>query len=90
MFLDSGRWNEWQKFENLFSLDCQNKMNFTIKWVCYVHSPLPMGKIWAHIARVYRKNSDFCVSVFFSISMALQITVLIFKSGHMDPYYTQR
>ena len=24
VFLDSGHWNEWQKFENQFSLDFEN------------------------------------------------------------------
>ena len=37
----------------------------SIKRVCYIHLPLPMGIIWAHLAKVYYPNSDFCFSVLF-------------------------
>ena len=40
--------------------------------------------------RVYCPNSDFSFSVFVWTSMALQITVLIVKSGHIELYFTHK
>ena len=75
----------WMTNISIFSWFLKKK-KCTLKRVCYIHSPL----IWAHMAKVNCPNNDFSFRVFVWTSVALQITVLIVKSGHMDSYFKHK
>ena len=59
VFLDSSRWDEWQKFENLFSLDFEKQNEFYYEMSMLRSFFYTEGQIWAHMARVNCPNSDF-------------------------------
>ena len=64
----------------------KNYMNFTIKGVCYIHSPLLVGEIQVRMARFYYQNSDLKCHAYSDKNTNTKITVLTVNSGHMGSY----
>ena len=71
-----------------FLLILKNKINFTIKRVCYIYQPLPVGQKGGHMARFYCQNSDF--QYLACSDQKTKTTVLTVKFGHMGSYFVNR
>ena len=51
----------------------REKKYFTIKKLCYIHFLLPMGNIWAHMARVNCPNKYFSMKAAYSFFCKIHV-----------------